>query len=181
MARPCNVCSHPKVALINAKLTANEGSAASIARLFALGKDSILRHRAHISSEIKAAQTIKATGFYELTKAIERLTLRLDARLGSARRSASWFQESRELRSWISLRAKLAGKVIAETPKQARAGDMYCVQFRGPDGQPLRIPLNVYRQLPKELLDAIAQGDMAEKPESLPQGDNAVTETTVNA
>ncbi|MGA7589048.1 MAG: hypothetical protein WBW02_00985, partial [Candidatus Sulfotelmatobacter sp.] len=114
-------------------------------------KDSVLRHRRHIDNAIRAAQVIKSTGFQELTAAIERLTAKMQRHLSSPRRSETWFQESRELRGWVTLRSKLAGKVVVGESEGRRQGDTYNIVFRGPDGEPLKIPLKVYERLPAEL------------------------------
>ena len=147
--RKCSVCIHAKRHEIDAKIVANEGSTRELARQYDLDKDAIQRHKKHIEGQVKAAATLKATGFRELTAAVQRLTAKLEKHLGSARRSATWFQESRELRAWVLVRAKLAGKVTADDGKTTeRAGDVFNITFISPDGAQAAIPLEVYRAMP---------------------------------
>jgi hypothetical protein len=155
MSRKCTVCAHKDKAEIDRKITANEGSALTISRLFNLSKDSILRHRRHISIAIRSAQSIKAQGFSELLKGVERLIRRMEKRLSDSQRAEGWFKESAELRQWIALRAKLAGKLVKDEAggAQKREGDRYSVVFIAPDGKPAEIPLSVYRALPKSVFD----------------------------
>lgn len=165
MPRKCSVCAHASKAEIDGRIIAGGESALSVARLFGLSKDSVLRHRRHIDSAIRAAQVIKSTGFQELTSAIERLTAKMQRHLSNPRRSETWFQESRELRGWISLRAKLAGKVTVDEGQKRSAGDSYCIVFRGPDGEPLKIPLAVYEALPAEVFDeSVDEGALGKQP-----------------
>ena len=93
---------------------------------------------------------IKSTGFHELTKAIDRLVLKVEKHLSISAKSEVWFKESRELRNWILLRSKLAGRIVKDDAEgvQKREGDTFCIQFISPDGQPTRIPLSAYRSLP---------------------------------
>jgi hypothetical protein len=150
MPRKCSVCAHASKAEIDGRIIAGGESALSVARLFGLSKDSVLRHRRHIDNAIRAAQVIKSTGFQELITAIERLTAKMTKHLSTPRRSETWFQESRELRGWVTLRAKLAGKVVVGEGEGRKQGDQYNIVFRGPDGEPLKIPLAVYERLPPE-------------------------------
>jgi hypothetical protein len=149
MGRKCTVCAHKDKAEIDRRIVANEGSALAIARCFDLSKDSVLRHRRHLDSAIRNAQLVKSTGFQELTTAVERLTAKMQRHLTNSQRSDVWFKESGELRQWIALRAKLAGKLVPDDAGAPRkSGDSYCVQFIGPGGKPVSIPLAVYRALP---------------------------------
>ncbi len=54
------------------------------------------------------------------------------------------------MRSWVTLRSKLAGKVVVGESEGRRQGDQYYIVFRGPDGEPLKIPLAVYERLPAD-------------------------------
>ncbi len=162
MGRKCTVCQHPDIAEINRKIVANDGSTLAIARLFGLGDDAVARHRSHIKTAIRNAQVLKNTGFQELTKAIDRLVLKVEKHLSISAKSEVWFKESRELRNWVALRAKLAGKFVkddAEGP-QKREGDSYNIILVDPDGQPTKIPLAVYRALPSSAFEQ-AQGNGA--------------------
>ena len=173
LMKKCSVCVHGKRHEIDAKIIANTGSVRELARQYSLDKDAIQRHKRHIEGPMKAAQTLKATGFRELTDAVNRLTTRLEKRLGSARRSATWFQESRDLRAWVLVRAKLAGKVSADEERPTeRAGDTFAVQFIAPDGSEARIPLEAYRALPADAF-RINGSERSELPR---QGGNAVDE-----
>jgi hypothetical protein len=138
---------------------AKEGSAGDISRLFNVSKDSILRHKRHIAIAIRSTQSIKAQGFYECLKGIERLIRRVEKHLGDSQRSEGWFRKSAELRQWIALREKMVGKVVTDDPRalQARQGDTYCVQFIAPDGKPAKIPLAVYEALPKTVFGSETQ------------------------
>jgi hypothetical protein len=155
VSRKCTVCGHKDKLEIDRKLMAKEGSAGDISRLFNVSKDSILRHKRHIAIAIRSTQSIKAQGFYECLKGVERLIRRVEKHLGDSQRSEGWFRESAELRQWIGLREKMVGKVVTDDPKalQARQGDSYNVVFVSPDGKPTRIPLAVYQALPKSVFD----------------------------
>jgi hypothetical protein len=160
MGRKCTVCAHPDKAEIDRKIVENDGSGLAIARLFGLSDDAVARHRSHLKSAIRNAQVIKSTGFQELTKAIDRLVLKVEKHLSISAKSEIWFKESRELRNWVALRAKLAGKLVkdeAEGPHK-REGDAYNIVFVSPDGQQAKIPLSVYRALPPSAFKQ-AQGD----------------------
>jgi hypothetical protein len=150
MGRKCTVCAHPEKTEIDRKIVGNDGSSLTIARLFGLSDDAVSRHRSHINSAIRNAQVIKSTGFHELTKAIDRLVLKVEKHLSISAKSETWFKESRELRNWISLRAKLAGRIVKDDAEgaQRREGDRYSVVFVTPDGKPAEIPFSVYRSLP---------------------------------
>ena len=166
MGRKCTVCQHPDKAEIDRKIIANDGSALTIARLFDLGDDAVLRHKSHLKYALRASQVTNATSFYELTKAIDRLIAKVEKHLSISAKSEVWFKESRELRNWVALRAKLAGKFVkdaAEGP-QKREGDSYNVVFVSPDNQPARIPLAVYRQLPRSAFEAGALGTQPNVP-----------------
>jgi hypothetical protein len=149
MGRKCTVCQHPDKAEIDRKIIANDGSPSAIGCLFGLSKDSISRHRSHLKIEIRNAQVVRGTSFYELTKAIERLITKVEKHLSISAKSEIWFKESRELRNWVALRAKLAGKFVKDeaggTPKGD--GDSYNLIFVSPDGQQAKIPLAVYSRL----------------------------------
>jgi hypothetical protein len=153
MSRKCTVCGHKDKSEIDRKLMAKEGSAGDISRIFNVSRDSILRHKKHIAIAIRSTQSIKAQGFFELLKGVERLTRRVEKHLGDSQRSEGWFRESAELRQWIALREKMVGKVVTDDPRalQGRQGDSYNVVFIAPDGKPARIPLAVYEALPKSV------------------------------
>lgn len=157
MPRKCTVCAHASKAEIDKRIIAGSESALSIARLFGISKDSVARHRSHLKSAIRNAQVIKSTGFQELTKAVERLIAKVEKHLSISAKSETWFKESRELRNWIGLRAKLAGKLVIDEGKQQSRGDTYCVSFIGPDRLPVRIPLRVYASLPAECSSRMAR------------------------
>ncbi|MFZ3189767.1 MAG: hypothetical protein WB523_02390 [Candidatus Sulfotelmatobacter sp.] len=151
MPRKCSVCMHASKAEIDKRIVAGGESALTLARLFDLSDDAILRHKSHLTAAIRNAQVIKSTGFQELTTGIERLILKVEKHLSNTAKSEVWFKESRELRNWVALRAKLAGKVVVGESEGRRQGDTYNIVFRGPDGEPLKIPLKVYERLPAEL------------------------------
>jgi hypothetical protein len=166
MPRKCSVCTHASKAEIDSRIIAGGESALTIARLFDLSDDAVLRHKSHLTAAIRNAQVIKSTGFQELTKGIERLILKVEKHLSNTAKSEIWFKESRELRNWVALRAKLAGKVVVEGEGEGRKqGDQYNIVFRGPDGEPLKIPLAVYERLPAELF---AENEDAETLGKLP-------------
>ena len=151
MPRKCTVCAHASKAEIDRRIVAGGESALTLSRLSDLSDDAILRHKSHLTAAIRNAQVIKSTGFQELTKGIERLILKVEKHLSNTAKSEVWFKESRELRNWVALRAKLAGKVVVEGEGEGQGrkqGDSYCIVFRGPDGEPLKIPLAVYEALP---------------------------------
>jgi hypothetical protein len=162
MGRKCTVCQHPDIAEIDRKIIANDGSTLTIARLFGLGDDAVARHRSHIKTAIKNAQVLKNTGFQELTKSIDRLVLKVEKHLSISAKSEVWFKESRELRNWVALRAKLAGKFVKDDAEgaQRREGDKYVISFVAPNGTPVEIPLSVYRALPSSAFEQV-QGNGA--------------------
>ncbi|MGA8539320.1 MAG: hypothetical protein WB566_07450, partial [Terriglobales bacterium] len=86
---------------------------------------------------------------------VERLIRMMEKRLNDSQRAEGWFKESAELRQWIALRAKLAGKIVKDDAggPHKREGDSYNVVFVSPDGKPASIPLEVYRALPKSSFD----------------------------
>ena len=67
------------------------------------------------------------------------------------------------MRGWVTLRSKLAGKVVVGESEGRRQGDQYNIVFRGPDGEPLKIPLAVYERLPAEVF-AESEGASAYQP-----------------
>ena len=160
MGRKCTVCQHPDAVEIDRKIIANDGSTLTIARLYGLGDDAVARHRSHIKTAIKNAQVLRNTGFQELTKAIDRLVLKVEKHLSISAKSEIWFKESRELRNWVALRAKLAGKFVKDDAEgaQRREGDSYNIVFVSPDGTQARIPLSAYRALPSSAFKQV-QGD----------------------
>ena len=158
MPRKCTVCAHASKPEIDRRIIAGGESALTIARLFDLSDDAVLRHKSHLKAAIRNAQVIKSTGFQELTKGIERLIAKVEKHLSITAKSEVWFKESRELRNWVALRAKLAGKVVVDEGQKRSGSDQYNIVFRGPDGEPLRIPLAVYEALPAEVF----AGDEAE-------------------
>ena len=93
------------------------------------------------------------------------MILKVEKHLSNTAKSEVWFKESRELRNWVALRAKLAGKVVVEGEGEGRKqGDSYNIVFRGPDGEPLRIPLAVYEALPPEVFGDEAFGKQPNAP-----------------
>lgn len=155
MPRKCTVCQHPERKEIDRRIIEGQGSGPAIARLFNLSHDAIARHRRHIDNAIRSAQLVKSTGFRELLQAVERLIAKLQKHLTNPRKSEIWFQESRELRNWIALRARLAGKLVADDGEdRKRAGDVFNIQFIAPDCKPVKIPLSVYGALPASVFNA---------------------------
>lgn len=161
MPRKCTVCQHPERKEIDRRIVEGQGSGPAIARLFNLSHDAVARHRRHIDNAIRNAQLVKSTGFRELLQAVERLIAKLQKHLSNPRKSEIWFQESRELRNWIALRARLAGKLVADDGEgKSRAGDVFNIQFVGPDKRPVTIPMAVYAALPKSVFEAGAEAEL---------------------
>ncbi len=66
MPRKCSVCAHASKAEIDGRIIAGGESALSVARLFGLSKDSVLRHHRHIDNAIRPRKLLRARGFKNL-------------------------------------------------------------------------------------------------------------------
>jgi len=94
-----------------------DGSTKTIAGQFDLAKTSVFRHQqCHINDKVQNARMVRSTGFADLLKAVTKLTRRMEKHLVDGGRSETWFRKSAELRHWISLRSKLAGKLVNSNP-----------------------------------------------------------------
>jgi len=152
MGRKCTVCTHPNKAEIDRKILANAGSARVLAGQFGVSKNSILNHHKHIKGEMKAAHSERSVELREILKRADQNIKLLSLHLKTKPREAlslDWIRTSRDLRGWLTFRAKALGKIAPVGDSQKRGeGDRYVISFVGPNGKPAEIPLDVYRSLP---------------------------------
>jgi hypothetical protein len=155
MGRHCTICEHQDREKLDAAIVEGAGSAGAIARQFGVPKNSVLNHRKHIDGEMKAAHSDRAVELKAILQRADRMIKHLDAHLKQKPRTAlslDWIRESRDLRGWLTFRAKAMGKIAPVGDSQKGAGgDTYNVSFIGPDRKPVSIPLAVYRALPPEV------------------------------
>jgi hypothetical protein len=179
MGRRCSICSHPNRDQIDSLIARNEGSAHGIARQFSLGKDAVLRHKAHIAPEIKSAQLAKFTDFEQLIDEVRKLSEKFDRMNRRPQSRESWdlfLAKSKNVREWIWLKTKMAGRIVVAGTGEGKSqgGDTYCVQFITPSGEQARIPLSVYEALPKSVFSE----SRAEKAETQHHSDNDPVKAT---
>jgi hypothetical protein len=158
MGRKCSICTRADRDQIDAVIARNEGSAHAIARQFSLGKDAVLRHRAHIAPEIERVQLAKFADFQQLVDEVRKLSDKFDRMNRKPQGREAWdlfLAKSKNVREWIWLKTKMAGRIVVDSGEgKTQAGDSFNIVFVTPDGEPARIPLRVYRALPARVFDA---------------------------
>jgi DNA-binding CsgD family transcriptional regulator len=177
MGRKCTVCSHVDREKLDAAIVEGAGSAGAIARQFGVSKNSILNHRKHIDGEMKSAHADYAVELKAILQRADGVIAQLKIHLKKKPRAAlslDWIRESRDLRGWLTFRAKALGKIAPVGDSQKRSGDSYNVLFVLPDGTQAKIPLAIYGALP-----ALKNG--AETSESGHQMDTSAVSASVHA
>lgn len=121
MARPCTLCIHPQKDEIDAALVAGEPKA-SIARRFAVSRDSAERHAsAHLPAALEKAQQAcevsSADSLLGQLRNLHQKTLGLLARAEKARQLRVAISAVREARENIELLSKLAERLGGQQQK----------------------------------------------------------------
>jgi hypothetical protein len=163
VGRKCLCCSHKNRAKLDAAIAEGDSSARVVAGQYGVSKNSVLNHRKHIGGEMKAAHSERSTELREILRRCDKNAKLLSLHLKNKPREAiglDWIRESRDLRGWLTFRAKALGKIAPVGDAPRRDGDSYNVVFVSPDGKQAKIPLEVYRALPKSAFEQV-QGNGA--------------------
>lgn len=155
LGRKCVICAHKLRKEIDAQIIEGSSSARVIGERFGVSKSNVAQHRQrHLAVELKGAHAAQAGELQGMLRAaeklIELLKLHLERKPAEAV-SLDWIRASRDLRGWLTFRAKAMAKVAPAGEGKPRGGDTFNICFVDPNGQPTRIPLKVYAALPREV------------------------------